>query len=101
MVVMANVSYNRKSPYALTSQTSWYLDFYTPRIIEAFDDDTLFKVATPYHYRPDKLSYDLYGTTNLWWVFAARNMDLIQDPIWDFVAGLVIYIPSKSYIDRI
>jgi len=30
----------------------------------------------------------------LWWVFAARNPDVIQDPIFDLNAGVQIYIPK-------
>ena len=46
--------------------------------------------------RPDLLAYDLYGEVNLWWVFAQRNMDTLQDPIFDFVPGVQIYIPKKT-----
>jgi len=32
----------------------------------------------------------------LWWVFTQRNLDVIQDPIFDFRAGVEIYVPKKS-----
>jgi len=44
--------------------------------------------------RPDLLAADLYGDANLWWVFAVRNPNIIQDPVFDFTAGTIIYVPS-------
>jgi hypothetical protein len=44
--------------------------------------------------RPDLLAYDLYSDSRLWWVFAQRNSNRIKDPVFDFVAGTVIYIPQ-------
>jgi hypothetical protein len=38
----------------------------------------------------------LYGTSKLWWVFAQRNLDVIQDPVFDFIAGTQIFVPKKS-----
>jgi hypothetical protein len=46
------------------------------------------------------LAFDLYGDANLWWVFAARNPNVIRDPIFDFLPGVRIYIPKKTTIDR-
>jgi hypothetical protein len=46
--------------------------------------------------RPDLLASDLYGYPELWWVFIQRNMDVIQDPIFDFVPGTQIFIPKGS-----
>jgi hypothetical protein len=42
------------------------------------------------------LAFDLYGTSKLWWVFSQRNLDIIQDPIFDFVPGTQIFIPKRS-----
>ncbi len=47
-------------------------------------------------YRPDLLAFDLYGDAQLWWVFTQRNMDVLEDPIFDFVPGKKIYIPKAS-----
>ena len=46
------------------------------------------------------MAYDLYDDQNLWWVFAPRNMDIIQDPIYDIEAGLKIYILQSSKSKR-
>ena len=49
--------------------------------------------------RPDLCSYELYGTSKYWWIFAKRNPDIIEDPIRDFTVGTRIRIPSKASID--
>ena len=47
-----------------------------------------------YQYRPDLLALDLYEDSALWWVFAQRNPNVIKDPIWDFRAGIKIFLPK-------
>jgi hypothetical protein len=42
------------------------------------------------------LAYDLYTNSGLWWVFKARNPNVLDDPIFDFKAGTKIYIPKKT-----
>jgi hypothetical protein len=64
-------------------------------------DDFLYTIENQYKYRPDLLSYDLYGTPKLWWVFVQRNMSTIKDPVFDFVPGTQIYIPKKSNLERL
>jgi hypothetical protein len=96
---MTNVTYNRGSPYYNTSQTTnyvGYLDYWGGKTIPATADDTLLVLDNKYHHRADKLSFDLYGTVQLWWVFMIRNPDVIKDPIWDFTSGITIYAPPKS-----
>jgi len=34
----------------------------------------------------------------LWWVFAMRNINTIEDPVYDFEPGKSIYIPKKETI---
>jgi len=58
-------------------------------------------IQPQYTYRPDLLSYDLYGTSKLWWVFAVRNIDTIKDPVFDFVAGTTIRLPQKTTLDTV
>jgi hypothetical protein len=85
------------SPYGKTNVTnSGYLDVLNIRPIPAEDSDIVFEITANYHQRPDLLSYDLYGTKELWWIFAQRNMDIIRDPVYDFTAGTSIYLPKKS-----
>ena len=78
-----------------------YLDILSIRSVPSDDDDILYVVQPQYAYRPDLLAYDLYGTKNLWWVFAQRNMEILKDPIFDLIAGTEIYIPKGDALTRI
>ena len=94
------VEYRQDSPYAQTRMQGTYLDIYEPRPIPSYADDVLFTVNATYQFRPDLLAYDLYGNQNLWWVFAVRNPNAIEDPIWDFRVGKKIYIPKKATLSK-
>lgn len=89
-------TYLNTSPWYKTKIVNDKLSFLEIRPVAAEDDDFLYRLEPQYAHRPDLLAYDLYGSSRLWWVFTQRNMDKIQDPIYDFVAGIEIYIPKKS-----
>lgn len=88
--------YNNTSPWYNTQTTQDYLDILSIRPVSAEPDDFLYTIESQYKYRPDLLAYDLYGESSLWWVFIQRNLDVLQDPIYDFVPGTKIYIPKNS-----
>jgi alpha-L-fucosidase len=88
--------YTNTSPWFNTDTTQNYLDVLTIRPVSAEPDDFLYVIESQYTYRPDLLAFDLYGEANLWWVFVQRNLDVLQDPIFDFVPGTKIYIPKNS-----
>ena len=90
--------YSNTSPYFSTSQTENYLDLYIPRQITAELDDQSYTIERTYAYRPDLLAYDLYGTPRLWWVFAQRNPNELEDPIYDFKPGVTIQLPKKENV---
>jgi hypothetical protein len=91
------VEYKDSSPWGRTPfNTDGHLGIFQIRPVPAEDDDPLYELEPQYIYRPDLLSYDIYGTPKLWWVFAQRNMDTIQDPVFDFVPGVKIYLPKKD-----
>ena len=93
---MTNIS---TSLYAKTTKANnyvSYLDFWSSINIPANVSDKLISLDSRYNHRPDLLSYDEYGTPQLWWVFILRNPDVIKDPTWDFVTGINIYIPLKT-----
>jgi len=92
--------YSNTSPYFSTSQNNISLDFLTPRTITAAQDDVLYTIDRIYAYRPDLLAYDLYGTPRLWWVFAQRNPDVIEDPIYNFEPGVTIQLPKMSNLKK-
>jgi len=90
--------YNSLSPYYTTNQAYGYLDVINWRQIPSEVDDILYTIPKNYEFRPDLLSFDLYGDVGLWWVFAVRNPQVIQDPVFDMIAGLQIYLPKLSSI---
>lgn len=88
--------YNNTSPWYSTSVTQNYLDILKIRPVPAASDDVLYTIGSQYSNRPDLLAYDLYGDASLWWVFIQRNLDVLQDPIFDFTPGVQIYLPKGS-----
>jgi len=86
--------YSKKSAYADTPITEFYLDLMVDRPIPFNEDDELVVINDTYNLRPDLLAYDLYGDAELWWVFAQRNPDILKNPLGDFTNGTMIYIPK-------
>lgn len=89
-------SYDTYSPYKDTPVVGNYLDIWVPRPFPSFEDDTMVELPSQYEHRPDLLANDAYGSSNLWWVFAVRNPEVIKDPIYDLVSGVKIFIPQKQ-----
>lgn len=92
-MVMA-VQYTKRSSYGLTGIRDRYLDLMVNRNIPKLDSDLDFTITQTYHMRPDLLAFDLYEDSELWWVFAQRNPDLLKNPLIDFSVGTVIKIPT-------
>ena len=89
-------------PYAKTKiNSAGYLDLFVPRPVPVAGDDVLYEIIPAYTYRPDLLAYDLYGTKDLWWVFAQRNPNIIKDPVFDFVPGTQIYLPQGKNLQSL
>jgi alpha-L-fucosidase len=95
---MAN--YSRTSPYFSTPQNNISLEPLVKRPFAIEDDDQSYTIERTYAYRPDLLAYDMYGTPRLWWVFAQRNPDKIEDAIYDFKPGVTIQLPKPENISR-
>jgi hypothetical protein len=99
---MSKVNYREGSPYAKTQQTSWFLSNMTfidvPRDVT---DEFIPALPSKYEHRPHLLSYDKFGTPDLWWVFSVLNPDLFKDPVYDMKAGMALYCPSMSRISTI
>ena len=98
---MATVQYAKTSPYAKTRFNDTYLDVATLPNIPKKADDVAFTINKTYQYRPDLLAYDLYGDPSLWWVFAMRNPNAIQDPIFSMKVGEQIYLPKKETLQGV
>jgi len=88
--------YDTTSPYFNTGISQFFLDVMTNRPIPREADDKLFTIVETYQYRPDMLALDLYGQSQLWWVFYQRNPNTLAAPPWDFQAGVQIYLPKIS-----
>tara|TARA_B100000900_G_C20178646_1_gene552961 strand:- start:298 stop:591 length:294 start_codon:yes stop_codon:yes gene_type:complete len=87
------------SPYSKTKiTTEGTLGILAIRPVPAYSEDPLYTVEPQYTHRPDLLAYDMYGDKNLWWIFAQRNLDVIEDPVYDLVPGLQIYLPDPSRV---
>jgi hypothetical protein len=75
-----------------------YLDVLNFIDIPLETDDIEFEITSLYMHRPDLLAYDIYGDSQLWWVFAVRNKDVLRDPLYDFVPGQRIFLPKLETI---
>jgi len=64
-------------------------------------NDEQYTIDPAYDQRPDLLASALYNNSRLWWVFALRNPDTIVDPLRDFKAGTVIFLPSAGSINAL
>lgn len=95
------VNYGNYSPYRQTDTYGNFLDVAKIIDIPANAGDVSFKVNKTYQYRPDLLAFDLYGSTELWWVFAVRNPNVIKDPIFDLRPGVEIFLPKKETLTNI
>jgi len=93
--------YSVYSPWRNTEISNNILGFLNIRPVPAEPDDFLYTIEPQYTYRPDLLAYDLYKNSKLWWVLTQRNLDVIQDPVFDFVAGKKIYIPKGDSLFRV
>ena len=92
-------TYSKNSPYYQTATYGKFLDVMTPRVVMKNPQDAIYTIEYKYHLRPDSLAQYLYGDSGLWWVFAARNPDIIQDPIFDFTFNATIYVPTKQSLE--
>ena len=91
--------YSSTSPYFATPQNDINLEPLVRRNFAIEDDDQSYTIERTYAYRPDLLAYDLYGTPRFWWVFAQRNPDQLEDPIYDFKPGVTIQLPKPSNVN--
>jgi hypothetical protein len=91
-----NNLYTSASPYYNTDLFGKFLDVLSYRSFPKYADDKIFMINKIYENKPHLLASDLYGNPGLWWVFAERNPNIIQDPVGDFIAGVYIQLPSKQ-----
>ena len=93
-------TYSKTSPYYDTGMWGQFLDTWAGKNIPADVTDAIYQIDAPYTYRPDLLAYDLFQDSSLWWIFAVRNPDVLKDPVFDFVATKIIYVPTKAVLKK-
>ena len=93
--------YAKSSLYSSTEITQNGLGILNYRKIPEVTTDEVYKIKPQYNYRPDLLASDLYDDPNLWWVFKSRNPSVLEDPVFDFVAGVVIQVPRLETIKAV
>lgn len=91
-------TYSKSSPYYSTPTWGPFLDLWKGKTISPANTDATYQIDSAYNLRPDLLAYDMYQDTNLWWVFALRNPDVLVDPLLNFTTGTVIYVPTKDTV---
>jgi hypothetical protein len=87
------------SRYSSTQQVTKkidYLDYWVWNGISTSLQDPIITIDRKYQHRPDLLSYDVYGTVDLWWVFMVANPDSLHDPIYDLIEGMQLTIPNAT-----
>jgi hypothetical protein len=101
-LMATNPQYPPSSSYFSTPSfdNNQFLDLLNYRPVPKLVDDILFTIPPQYEYRPDLLAFDLYGDPTLWWVFAVRNPNTLIDPLWNFTANTVIYLPKKATLQN-
>jgi hypothetical protein len=95
------MAYDQSSAYFNTPTFDGFLDILEPRPIPKQPDDIVYTIKSMHALRPDILAFDLYGDPKLWWVFASRNPNSIEDPIFDFQAGRTIFLPKLSTLKEV
>lgn len=95
-----SASYNKASPYYGTSTWGPFLDVWAGKTIPPDVTDAVYQIDPAYQLRPDLLAYDMYKNSDLWWVFAVRNPDILLDPLLSFVSGTIIYVPTPATVQK-
>ena len=91
-------NYKHASPYYNTPTWGQFLDVWKGITIPTDVSDARYQIDPPYNLRPDLLAHDMYQDSNLWWVFAVRNPDVLLDPVFSFVAPTIIYVPTLNVV---
>lgn len=93
---MTKINYPANSAYHATPQFTWRVGTFAFRPIAPDPTDQPYILSQRHQYRPDKLAYELYGNPSYWWTFSVRNPFLRANPMWDFIPGLQIMVPTAD-----
>jgi hypothetical protein len=89
--ILPTSRYYKSRAFMFSESTKMTLETYKRVITPVSSSDRYTILSGKYQYRPDLLSQDTYGMTDLWWLILEANQ--IFD-IFDFTAGLNIRIPG-------
>ena len=95
------VAFDKRSIYKKTNNDGFYLGYYNPIIIPYDDSDYYVEIPTKYDLKPGLMAFDLYGNSQLLWVFSVMNRETINDPLFDFRAGKIIRIPTSTRLNNL
>ena len=90
------IDYKKTSVYAKTKSNKKFLEYYVPPININYENTKEITLTAKHNMRPDVLANELYGDSELWWVFVLFNRNKILDPIFDFKTGLTIRVPINT-----
>jgi len=96
---MANFKKNSRYTNGIIATNRSNKDFLVLRKaikLEEDSTDTFIIVTQEMEKRPDLVSYNAYGVSELWWVIYEINQ--IRDPLFDLKSGQILRIPS---LDRV
>jgi hypothetical protein len=91
-----------RNQYSATPVTDFYLDIAKlPTAEELLKNKTpeVIVVDSKFEFRPDLLSYELYGNSSYWWIIVLLNRTQLQDPIRDLQAGMVLRVLPRTAIN--
>jgi len=91
-----------RNQYSATPVSDFYLDIAKlPTVEELLKNKTpeVIVVDSKFEYRPDLLSYELYGNSSYWWIIVLLNRTQLQDPIRDLQAGMVLRVLPRTAIN--
>lgn len=67
-------------------------DTYIRREITRTQNEQVMLITKGVEYRPDLVSYDIYGFPEAWWRILEANK---MKDVWEFVAGKTIFLPEE------
>jgi len=91
-VDLASSRYMRSRVYVFEGSDKMSFEIYKRVPIPLSENDRYTVVEAQHQYRPDLMSYEIWGFSDYWWVLLAANN--IWD-IYDFKIGTNIRIPNS------
>lgn len=91
--------YDKKSYLRNTTTRRFYLDVAKLPSTAGVGGKTVV-VPPECENRIDLFAFQQYGSSRYWWMIALANADIIRDPLWDFHAGMVVFVPDSTKLSE-